>query len=61
VTVYDEEHSETEDRWMTMGLSAGGGLLVVSHTFEELGEQMVRVRIISSRRANREEEAEYGS
>ncbi len=33
-SLYDDEHSNTEDRWVTLGLSAGSGLLVVHHTFE---------------------------
>ena len=35
-SLYDDEHSESEDRWITLGLSATGGLVVVNHTFEEI-------------------------
>jgi uncharacterized DUF497 family protein len=46
---YDVEHSEVEERWITLGLAETGQLLVVVHTFEELSEQEARVRIISAR------------
>ncbi|MFH1730506.1 MAG: BrnT family toxin [Planctomycetota bacterium] len=32
LSMYDEDHSAAEDRWMTLGLSAAGGLVVVHHT-----------------------------
>jgi uncharacterized protein len=28
---YDDEHSEAEERWLTLGLDENGALLVVSH------------------------------
>ena len=60
-SLYDAKHSETEDRWATLGLSSAGRLLVVWHTFEEEGESYARVRIISSRKATRKEEQQYGA
>ncbi len=53
-TISDPEHSHGESRYITMGLSAAGKLLVVSHT--DRGE---RVRIISARRAFPKEVREY--
>ena len=47
-------HSEEEDRFLTMGLSAAGRLLVVSHT--DRGDA---VRIISAREATRRERKDY--
>jgi uncharacterized DUF497 family protein len=35
LTLYDEEHSEDEDRWLTIGLDEMGILRVVIHTFEQ--------------------------
>jgi len=32
LTGYDPDHSENEDRYITMGLSAAGRILVISHT-----------------------------
>jgi uncharacterized DUF497 family protein len=54
LTVYDRTHSIAEDRWITIGLSIAGRLLVVVHTDREGG-----IRIISARAANRAEERQY--
>jgi hypothetical protein len=32
LSLFDEEHSEEEDRWITQGLDRAGTLLVVRHT-----------------------------
>lgn len=53
-TNYDPDHSAEEDRYVTMGGSAAGHLLVVSHT--DRGES---IRIISARRATRRERKAY--
>jgi len=49
-TFFDPDHSATEDRCITVGVSRSGTLLVVAHT--ERGE---RVRIISARKPTRTE------
>ncbi len=60
VSIYDEQHSIDEDRWVLLGLDHTGNLLVVIHTFEvELNEE-VRVRIISARKATLTEAKHYG-
>ena len=59
LSVYDPEHSRAEDRWLTLGLSADGGVLVVHHTFEEVDPSTVRIRIFSSRRATKSEIRQY--
>lgn len=60
VSVFDAAHSKTEDRWITLGVSAGGGLLAVHHTFEEMNENTIRIRIFSSRKATKNEAGQYG-
>ncbi|MBL4824976.1 MAG: BrnT family toxin [SAR324 cluster bacterium] len=47
----DEEHSEQEERWITMGISRSQRLLVVVHTFMEYHKTRISVRIISARSA----------
>ncbi len=37
ITIPDQEHSETEARWITLGKDTGGQYLLVVHTFEWLG------------------------
>ena len=54
LTGYDPDHSEDEDRYITMGLSATGRLLLVSHT--DCGE---KVQIISARKASQSERKDY--
>ena len=54
LTGYDPDHSDDEDRFITMGQSAEGRLLIVSHT--DRGEN---IRIISAREASRAERKEY--
>ena len=56
---YDEEHSEAEERWLTLGQVENGQLLVVCHTFEELSAQEARVRLISAREATAHERQQY--
>lgn len=59
LSLYDDEHSDEEDRWITLGLSATGGLLLVHHTYEESGTSAVRIRIISSRKPTKREVRQY--
>ena len=60
LSIFDPDHSETEDRWVTMGISEKGRLLIVIHTFREESEVAVTVRIISSRKATKQEIKTYG-
>lgn len=46
VTIFDAGHSESEERWFTLGLSSEGKLLAVAHTFQSTDTELVRVRII---------------
>ena len=54
ITISDPDHSEGEERWVTIGLSARRRLLVVVHTDE--GESS---RLISARRADSRERRKY--
>ena len=54
LTAYDPDHSITEDRFLTMGISRMGRLLVVSYT--ERGD---KIRIISARKPTRRERRDY--
>jgi hypothetical protein len=60
LSIFDPDHSETEDRWTTMGISEKGRLLIVIHTFREESEDAVTIRIISSRKATKQETKTYG-
>jgi uncharacterized DUF497 family protein len=54
LTAYDPDHSQDEDRYITMGSSVDNRLLLVSHTDRE-----DRIRIISARLATRRERKAY--
>lgn len=56
---YDEGHSATEDRWVTLGQAEDGAPLVVVHTFEESSAHEAHVRIISARPATAHERRQY--
>jgi len=54
ITISDPDHSESEARFVDLGLSHRGRLLVISYT--EHGDN---IRIISARRASRSEQKQY--
>jgi len=60
ISIFDPDHSEAEDRWITMGISEKERLLVVIHTFREESKAAVTIRIISSRKATKQETKTYG-
>ena len=54
LTIYDPDHSEREARFVDIGRSRKGRLVVVSYT-----ERADRIRIISARLATRTEQRKY--
>ena len=52
LTIYD-------DRWVTIGLGKKGRLLIVIHTHEQIDENNVEIRIISARKALKNEIKQY--
>ncbi len=61
LSIVDEEHSESENRWITIGRDSTAVLLVVIHTFQEIDTETLSVRIISVRKATRKESRQYSS
>ena len=59
LTIFDEDHSDDEDRWVTLGQAPNGQLLVVVHTSEETSRTELHIRIISARRADPAEVRDY--
>ena len=59
LSVPDEDHSATEERWLTLGQAGNGALLVVVHTYQEVRVDAAAVRIISARRAGKRERRQY--
>jgi uncharacterized DUF497 family protein len=59
ISIYDEEHSDEEDRWVTLAKDKNETLLVVIHTFRELDSGHCSIRLISARRATRREGRQF--
>jgi uncharacterized DUF497 family protein len=59
LNTFDIAHSESAERWFTLGTSSNGKLLAVSHTYQHTGPIHVRVRIISVREATKRERQQY--
>lgn len=58
LTYPDDLHSETEERFISIGYSSQRRILLVVHTEQEAGEEIL-IRIISSRRATTLERKAY--
>lgn len=52
----DPEHSDAEDRFVLLGMSSALRVLIVCHCYRADGDV---IRIISARRADRSEQADY--
>lgn len=59
ISLFDDEHSQEEDRWISIGKNGYGILLVVSHTFREIDMSLCNIRIISARKAVKREIKQY--
>ncbi|MBE9063532.1 BrnT family toxin [cf. Phormidesmis sp. LEGE 11477] len=59
LSIYDDQHSQNEDRWITLGIDSSGILRVVVHTFEKIDQGICNIRIISARKANKAEVLQY--
>ena len=59
LSVFDDEHSNEEDRWITLGIDSSGVLRVVVHTYEQVSEDRCEIRIISARKATLAESNQY--
>ena len=59
LSIPDEEHSESEERWITIGMDESGILLVLVHTFTRTTTESARLRVISARKATKTEAKQY--
>ena len=59
LTIFDDEHSDHEERWVTLGRAASGQILVVVYTEQWMDPAQIKVRIISARKADRDELRDY--
>ena len=59
ISLFDEKHSQKEERWITIGLDNKTRTLVVIHTFITIDKNNMNVRIISARKATKTEQKIY--
>ena len=59
ISISDEEHSEEEERWLTIGTDEVTRTLVVIHTFISLDKNNCNIRLISARKATKKEQEIY--
>lgn len=59
ISIFDEKHSSNEDRWITIGMDLKTRTLVVIHTFISLDKDNCNIRIISARKATKNEQKVY--
>lgn len=59
LSALDEEHSEHEERWVSVGRDRRGRALIIIHTFLEVSAGECKIRIISARKANKRETQQY--
>ncbi len=59
ISIFDEDHSKDEERWITLGISSAGNIIIVNHTFVELDKNSIKIRIFSSRKATKNERSQY--
>jgi uncharacterized protein len=60
VTIFDDEHSLLEERWITLGIDRTGILIVVCHTYKKELKDAYKIRIFSARKATMKETQQYG-
>ena len=58
LTLYADRHNDDEERWITLGMAANNCLVVV-HTALPISTTELHIRIISARKADRDEEQTY--
>ena len=59
LTFPDEFHSETEERFISIGLSDRERILLVVHTEQDEKDDQIIIRIISCRKATKSEQKTY--
>lgn len=59
LTVADLEHGETEERWFSIGIARNGALLSVFYLWSEADPAVIKIRLISARKATQAERWKY--
>jgi uncharacterized DUF497 family protein len=56
---FDDDNSDDEPRWVTLGEGGDGQLVVVVHTYVDQATTRTKIRIISARRPTKREARQY--
>jgi uncharacterized protein len=59
LTVADLEHSETEERWFSVGIARNGAVLSVVYLWSGANPTVIKIRMISARKATQAERRQY--
>jgi uncharacterized protein len=59
LTVADVEHSQTEERWFSVGCAVNGATLSVVYLWSEASPLTTKVRLISARNSTQAEIRQY--
>lgn len=60
LSMFDDDNSDDEERWITIGMIPGTKILVVIHT-DRMKQDKNTIRIISARKATKNETSQYYS
>ena len=59
LTVADLEHSDNEKRWFSVGIARNGVVLSVVYLWSEVDPAVIKIRLISARKATQAERQQY--
>ena len=59
LTTADLEHSETDERWFSIGAASNGAILSVVYLWSESEPAWMEIRLISARKATEKESRQY--
>lgn len=59
LTAGDLEHSETEERWFSIGCASNGVMLSVVYLWSDADPAATKIRLISARKATQAETRQY--
>lgn len=59
LTLADTTHSESEERWFSIGLANNGVPMSIAYLWTEAGARLVKIRLITARRATAAEIRHY--
>ena len=59
LTVADLQHSDTEERWFSVGCASNGVVLSVVYLWSDADQAATNIRLISARKATQVESRQY--